>query len=639
MKNLLKLVVILFSISIAGQEATQQEEFKKKVENFILQNEIDSANYYLNRLDTSNYKLILEKVVSEEIPSYQEYYTFFSNLTNRNSLTYEIVSDFLDQTIKTPETNIFNEFFFRIKCDQIYKLRDNVSIEKASEKYAEIEKYISKFDEKDIQIQKARLRIQTHPIVIYQIKREVEKGKKLVLESLKKSRELKDIELQIMFLYHLSDFLILERKLQEYINVSEEGLKLEEQLPKKSPYYLATLQHLIDAYIYKGGYNDKIMSLIGELYNNSTFRIQTFSLYLDLISNSIKTPEIKNEIFKKFEVNDLKELVEKFQTLGKDLNSNDYNQLLYFSSKVLESNNFLREALAFKDKTIAHTKKIYSEDLSKSLANYQVAQAIKTKQQEITNEKEKNKLYSIILVLVFLFLIICLLIIGKVRKQSKELTKKNKIIRKSLNQRDLLIKEVHHRVKNNFQIVSSLLELQTKGISDKKALQLANEGKNRVKSMALIHQKLYQNETGLVDFSEYVLMLTKELAAIYTLQNKVETKIDSENMLFDVDTAIPLGLIINEIITNSYKHAFKNDKENKLFISIYKAEEDYYKLTIKDNGPGIKESLDVKKAKSLGLRLVNRLVKQLQGTLEQFNDEGTKFVISFKDMHIRKRIN
>lgn len=639
MKQLLKTFIFIFSFSIVGQQITSQQTIKNKVEGLILQDKIDSASYYLNRLENSDYKSILEKVVSNKQASYEEYHKFFSSLSNRTSLKYERVSNFIDEIVKVPEKKDFNEFFFMIKSDQIYNLRDNVSVEDASKKHRALEQYVSNFDESKIEIQKARLRLQTHPIVIYLIERNVKKGKQLVLDCLEKSRALEDIELQIMFLYHLTDFLILEGKLQEYIDVSEEGLKLEEQIPNKSPYYLATLQHLIDAYIYKGGYSEKVMLLLDELYNDSSFQIQTYVLYLKLLANARTSTAIKKAILEKFEADNVKQLVAKFQVLGKDLNPNDRYKLLFESSKVLEVNNYFNEAIALKDEAIILTRKIYSEDLSKSLANFRVEETMKTKQKEIKYEKEKNKLYSIILVLVVLLLAISLVVILKVKKQSRELTKKNKIINKALKERELLIKEVHHRVKNNFQIITSLLELQTKGISDKKALELANEGKNRVKSMAIIHQKLYQNKTGKIDFKEYIILLIRELCAIYTLKNKVETTIELENMFFDVDTAIPLGLITNEIVTNAFKYAFQEDKNNKLFISIKKEDSDFYKLIIQDNGPGITESLDVTTAKSLGLRLVNRLVKQLQGNLVQSSNNGARFEIYFKDKYTRKQVS
>lgn len=221
------------------------------------------------------------------------------------------------------------------------------------------------------------------------------------------------------------------------------------------------------------------------------------------------------------------------------------------------------------------------------------------------------------------------------KKTSKILDEKNKIIEKALQEKQLLLKEVHHRVKNNFQIVSSLLELQTKGIEDEKALSLANEGKNRVKSMALIHQKLYQNDTGLIDFDEYIKVLVKELSYMYASEKNVKTNINTENMEFDIDTAIPLGLIVNELITNAYKYAFNATKENKLNISINKVNKEEYKLVVSDNGKGIDDSIDLAKVKSLGLRLVRRLTKQLQGKFTVNNTEGATFEITFKDTQKR----
>lgn len=635
MKIFLYTFLFLISLSLHCQKKEfSQEELETKIEEFILTKKLDSATYFLKNLDKSEYKSILEKIALNEKLTYKEYNILFSNLSNRTSIRYERISNFIDETIKTPETNQFNKSFFQIKCDQIYNLRDDVSVEKASEKHRELEKYLSNFNKNDIAIQKASLRIQTHPIVLNLIEKNVEDGKKLTLECLEKSRKLNDLELQIMFMYHLSDFLVIERKLDEYIKISEESLALENQLQKHTPYYHAILQHLIDAYIYKGGYTDKVLKLIDELYNDPTYKIQTYSLYLKLLGRPDTDTLIRDQVLQKFEVSDIKQLVEKFQILGKDLNQNDFYKLLFESSNALVNNDFLEEALEVKDQSIALTRKIYSQDLSKSLADFKIEQVEKTKQQEIENEQEKNKLYSLILVLVGVFLFISLLIIRKVLRQSKELTHKNEIINETLKEKELLIKEVHHRVKNNFQIVASLLELQTQGISDKKALELVNEGKNRVKSMALIHQKLYQNDTGLIDFNEYLKMLTKELSIAYKQKNNVETTIDAVNMFFEVDTAIPLGLIINEIITNAYKYAFHNEKENKLSISIHK-EAEHFKLIIQDNGNGISEDFDIKNAKSLGLLLVNRLVKQLHGTLKQLNQDGAKFEITFKDNYTR----
>ena len=639
MKLFLFILSFLFSINFFSQSSSKIN-YTFKVEEYVLEKKLDSANYYLDSITKSNYKNTLVKLVNGKKLSYNEYYVYTSRLGNRQSIKYTLISDYINENIKVPLNDEKIDLdYFEIKWTQVYKLRDEVSLEAASEVQKILESYVNSFNQSDIDVIKSKIKATTHDIVMYQIQEDVTNGKKLCLESLNKAKELKDKKMQIVFMYYLSDFLIIERKLQEYIDVSEESLKLEEELPKKSAYYYATIEHLINAYNFKGGHNERVLNLIDIIYKNETRRINTYSLYAQFVSGLKPKSPLKSEILKKFSVNTVPELTSKLETLGKDLNSNDFFHLLNYSSNALATHGFSDLALAYKDKAIVLTRKTYSKDLSESLASFKTKQAVKEKEKEITHQKEKTTLYGIIAILAFVLFIIAMIVLRKIKRQSKELSDKNKIIRETLKEKELLVKEVHHRVKNNFQIVSSLLELQTKGIEDEKALELANQGKNRVKSMALIHQKLYQNENGLIDFDEYIKLLIGELSSMYSSSNNVQTSIKSEDMMFDVDTAIPLGLIINEIITNSYKYAFRNDKENNLSISIQKEKNEEYKLVIEDNGPGLTNTVDVKKAKSLGLRLVNRLVKQLHGTLKQTNNDGAKFEIYFKDSNARQLVN
>ena len=636
MKFILRLFLLLFSVYTTAQVEEAKKKDKIKVEEFIIENKLDSASYYLNKLEKDyDTEIYTQLIKGKQIP-YSDFYSFISKVGNRHFLTYDKVSNYVNRFLKAPtDAKKINLDYIEIKWSQISKLRDNVSLTKASTEQAKTIKYISKFNISDIDVQKAKIKMNTHPIVMHLIQKDLGKGKELTLESLRIARELGDKELEIAFLYHLSDFLVSEGKINEYIKISEESLNLEEELPRHSSYYHSTVEHLIDAYIYKGVESERVMELIDILNNDDDTKMYTSILYAKLITKLAKDSPLKKDILQKFDAKDIPTLVRKLETLGENLNSNDLYKLYRVNSRVLELYGFYVPAIAYKDKEIALNRKIYSEELSNSLANYKTEQAVAGKEKEILFEKEKTQLYSVIAILAGLFLLVSLVVIIKTRKQSKELTDKNQLIKKALKEKELLVKEVHHRVKNNFQIVSSLLELQSKGIEDEKALQLANEGKNRVKSMALIHQKLYQNKSGLVDFDEYIKLLVKELASLNTSGEKVKTKIASKNMFFDVDTAIPLGLIINEIITNSYKYAFSKDEKHELEISISKKQNKEYKLIVKDNGPGLDASYDIKKAKSLGLRLVTRLVKQLQGTLIQTNEKGAKFEIHFKDINSR----
>lgn len=640
MKFLSNFFALVFSLSLLAQATSKNTSYIYKTEEFILFNKMDSARYYLKNIKDSSYKDVLTKLVNNEELTYLEYYEYTSKIGNRKSVNFNDVSDYIDQFVKKPKSSKkINLNYFEIKWTQVFKHTDNGNLETASKIQKELESYLNSFDATNVDVIKAKIKSKTHQAVMYLIQEDVENGKKLCLSNIAKAKELKDKKLQITFLYHLTDFLLIEGKLQEYIDVSEESLKLEEELDFKSSYYHGTIEHLINAYVYKRGHNERVINLIDILYNNDVRRIYTYSLYAQLVSELDTNSPLLKQILKKFEVKNVPDLIKKFEVLGKDLNSNDFYHIVNSGSNALAAHGYDKLALNYKDKAIIITRKVYSQDLSESLANYKTEQAVKEKEKEVKHAQEKTKIYSIFTIFAVVLLFIALLVLIKIRKQSKELSEKNKIIEEALKEKELLVKEVHHRVKNNFQIVSSLLELQTKGIEDEKALELANEGKNRVKSMALIHQKLYQNESGLIDFDEYIKQLIKELSSLYSSYKNVNTIVTSKDVMFDVDTAIPLGLIINEIITNSYKYAFQKNENNNLKISLSKEANEDYKLIIEDNGPGLSDNFDVKKAKSLGLRLVNRLVKQLHGNLIQTNVNGAKFEISFKDSNARQLVN
>jgi PAS domain S-box-containing protein len=201
------------------------------------------------------------------------------------------------------------------------------------------------------------------------------------------------------------------------------------------------------------------------------------------------------------------------------------------------------------------------------------------------------------------------------------------------------IKEIHHRIKNNLQVISSLLDLQAERFRNNEVLEAFRESQNRVTSMSLIHEELYKGGgTDTLDFSAYLQKLVENLFQTYSLKSKnVRLCTDlEENTLFDMDVAVPLGIIVNELVSNSLKHAFTENKEGEIRIKLCREEKgnEMYKslfsLTISDNGKGIPENLELKSIDSLGLQLVNILVDQLGGKIELKRAQGTKFRITFK---------
>jgi PAS domain S-box-containing protein len=199
-------------------------------------------------------------------------------------------------------------------------------------------------------------------------------------------------------------------------------------------------------------------------------------------------------------------------------------------------------------------------------------------------------------------------------------------------------KEIHHRIKNNLQVISSLLDLQAEKFRDKEVLEAFRESQNRVRSMSLIHEELYKGEgTDTLNFSIYIQELANKLFQTYSLKSKKINLLMNleDNAFFDMDTAVPLGIIVNELVSNSLKHAFTEDKEGEIRIKLCregtndKTGKSLFSLTISDNGKGISENVELERTEPLGLELVNTLVDQLDGNIELKRVQGTEFRITF----------
>jgi two-component sensor histidine kinase/HAMP domain-containing protein len=207
-----------------------------------------------------------------------------------------------------------------------------------------------------------------------------------------------------------------------------------------------------------------------------------------------------------------------------------------------------------------------------------------------------------------------------------------------MRRKDVLIKEVHHRVKNNLQIISSMLRLQSRKFTDKETIEAFRKSQNRAKSMAIAHEKLYQShDLENIQLLSYIETLTKYLLNTYGCDpEKIKIDISIKNITQDIDTAIPLGLIINEIVSNSLKHAFK-DHMGEIFVEMVPDVDGQYVLTIRDNGIGFPEDLDFRNTDSLGMQLVVSLVEQIEGNIELIRDSGTEFRIKFKGLSYKRR--
>jgi two-component sensor histidine kinase len=204
-------------------------------------------------------------------------------------------------------------------------------------------------------------------------------------------------------------------------------------------------------------------------------------------------------------------------------------------------------------------------------------------------------------------------------------------MKKSLEEKEILLREIHHRVKNNLQIITSFLNLQFNNIEDKNVIDAISKSKSRINSMALIHTKLYQsNNLSSIDFNEYINELVQSITDSYVLDNNIKCSVKHSNAVFNIDLSINLGLIITELLTNACKHAFKEKSKGCIKIGLTSMTNNKQQLIIEDNGSGLPHDIDMSDPKTLGLEIVVGLINQINGTIESDSSDGLKYVINFE---------
>jgi len=224
----------------------------------------------------------------------------------------------------------------------------------------------------------------------------------------------------------------------------------------------------------------------------------------------------------------------------------------------------------------------------------------------------------------------------EIKQINGELIKTNKELKRLISEKDVLFKEIHHRVKNNLQVITSLLSLQASFIDDENYKGLFRYSQYRINSMAMIHEMLYQSEdVSKINHSEYIEKLVSGL--VYSMKgsaNNITMKFDIPKIYLNIDTSIPLGLLINEIVTNSLKYGIKDKAIGTLSIKMIKHHGDNYELQIGDDGEGYPKDVNWRNANSLGLVLIHKLAIQLKGNIEKDNSKkGTHYLLHFKEVH------
>ncbi len=237
---------------------------------------------------------------------------------------------------------------------------------------------------------------------------------------------------------------------------------------------------------------------------------------------------------------------------------------------------------------------------------------------------------ALILVVVFMIFLVVFYYSKLVNTNDKALREVNKELKIKNEEKQLIIKEIHHRIKNNLQVVISLLRLQASKVKDEEVVDMFKNTQKRIFSMALLHENLLQEyDLELVNAHEHFKYLTENLINSYAVDKEIDLEIDIENIDLGMQTLTPLGLIINEVITNSLKHAFNETRQGKISIAMKKLHDKKHEIQITDNGSGYVNNGE---SKGIGTRLVSIFVKQLNGTLELLEHQGTAYKITFEEI-------
>ncbi len=324
--------------------------------------------------------------------------------------------------------------------------------------------------------------------------------------------------------------------------------------------------------------------------------------------------------------------------------------MLNFTDKLAETYRALKlydKALFFKDSSTAISGRLLNEENLRQINEMTVVYQANEKEKKIivldaekkvvsslAGRRKKERNYFVVASVLFLALAgFAYKAYSSNRKKKEELNRKNLIIEKALAEKEVLMKEIHHRVKNNLQVVSSLLSLQSNYIKDEQALDAVTDSKNRVQSMALIHQNLYQesNLTG-IDVQNYTGKLCDNLFSSYNIRpGKIKLIKEIDKLILDVDIVVPVGLILNELITNSLKYGFENEFADGMIKVVLNERNGLLKLAVYDNGKGFPPGFSEKRGQSFGFIMIEAFLSKLEGRVKFYNEEGARVEIEIPD--------
>lgn len=311
--------------------------------------------------------------------------------------------------------------------------------------------------------------------------------------------------------------------------------------------------------------------------------------------------------------------------------------ILHENGKDKEAFEWLLKHLALKDSITNEDNQILTAELLAEHNEYKNQMAIDSLEksnliadQNLKLSQSREAQFSNLLIGVGIAAFILIIALIVYLTQNRKLNEKNKIIEENLHEKEMLLMEVHHRVKNNLQMIYSILNMQTRGASDE-AAALLHENKDRIKSISMIHEKLYTNQDlSQTDLNDLLKDIAENAARTSAQGSGLSLKVNCDPVKLDMDTLISLGILVNELVTNSLKYAFSNAREKEIQIKLSRTGSDELDLIVKDNGKGFDDATDLSKSGSFGYKMMTTLCKKLHGTIETKNDQGAEVKIKIR---------
>lgn len=641
-KKILLTLYIIMAILVSKATETNSN-FNKSIfdiEYLIITEQTDSAFKLLTDLDTATVytdelyqwingeksnKLLLK--ISNQVGKIQD-----------NRIQY--INGFIERNIT--KKNSFDKDFLNIEFIHHHMLFEFGNPAEADKVLNEIKLYLEKYKgeiNKESQLN-YQYQINNHNMIRALIGRNIEGFEELLKKNIEIQQRTKNKHQLIGIESSKLDYYFLIGDKDSYYSSANKQIELNYNLDSTSVEYFDSYFRLVDLLIYQAESNksvdleNKIFKILLKLYHSNYNQIRRKSLnyFIQYFTAYPIHTEKAKQIFKLFNVSNLPDLCfYNLKQLETDNNITNISSEYTIATRALNTHGYKDEVIELLYKSNNLIKDKYTKELSQNLAEF-----------KIQKEKEKNKLkikeekfiqYIYITIAIVLFLLSLLLI----RFQQLQ-RKKNKLLEKKEAEKTLLLKEIHHRVKNNFQIAIGLMDLQFREIEDKKVIHLLEEWKGKVKSMVMVHQNLYQNNDLNVPLENYIKQIINDITFAYS-GIECQTQITSDiNLNLDIDTAVNLGLILNELVNNSFKYGVENHRLN-LTIHCSK-KESLYVLHFYDNGEGIKNLDEIDQLDTFGLKLIHQLSKQIGGFTEIKNSNGAHFYIYFKsdnNKNLRKR--